>query len=343
MLLKNIEWRQIKMANSIRVIQYGLGPIGCATAQYIIERQGLELVGGVDIDSNKIGRDLGDVIGTPNSLGLSIKKTIGEVLADTHADVVLQTTNSYFDLFKTQVIEILEAGLDIVSTSEELSFPWIANKKIGEEIDAVAKRVGKTVLGTGVNPGFLMDALPLNLTSICQQVNHISAARNINASERRGPFQKKIGSGMSVDEFKAKMDEGRMGHVGLPESVGMIFDTFGKNLKNYESSVEPVVAEKLTKTDFVEVEPGKVIGLKQVARGYTEGEEFVKLTFIAALDYDHGGDVIQITGKPNLEVNLKGTNGDIATVAIAVNAINRVHPAAPGLVTMRDLPIVHAG
>ncbi len=331
------------MANSIRVIQYGLGPIGCATAKYIIERKGLELVGGVDIDSSKIGRDVGEIIGITSNLGLSIKKTIGEVLAGTNADVVLQTTNSYFDLFKTQIIELLEAGLDIVSTSEELSFPWIANKAIGEEIDAVAKRVGKTVLGTGVNPGFLMDALPLNLTAICQQVNHISAARNINASERRGPFQKKIGAGMSVDEFMAKMDEGRLGHVGLPESVGMIFDTFGKNLKNYESSVEPVVAEKLTKTDFFEVEPRKVIGLKQVARGYTEGEEFVKLTFVAALDYDHDGDVVQIKGKPNLEVNLKGTNGDIATVAIAVNAINRVHPAAPGLVTMRDLPIVHAG
>ena len=331
------------MANSIRVIQYGLGPIGCATAQYIIEHRGLELVGGVDIDSNKIERDIGHVIGITKTLGLSIKKTIGEVLADTTADVVMQTTNSYFDLFKTQIIDILEAGLDIVSTSEELSFPWIANKKNGEEIDAVAKRVGKTVLGTGVNPGFLMDALPLNLTSICQQVDHISVTRNVNASERRGPFQKKIGSGMSVDEFMAKMDEGRMGHVGLPESVGMIFDTFGKNLKNYEASVEPVVAEKLTKTDFFQVEPGKVKGLKQVARGYTEDEEFVKLTFIAALDYDHGGDVIKITGKPNLEVNLKGTNGDIATAAIAVNAIKRVHPAAPGLVTMRDLPIVHAG
>ena len=164
--------------------------------------------------------------------------------------------------------------------------------------------------------------------------------RVINASTRRGPFQAKIGSGMTVDDFKAKMDAGRMGHVGLPESVGMVFHTLGKKLARYESSVEPVVADRLIKTDYLEVQPGQVKGLKQVARGYSDGGEFMTLTFIAALEAGDDGDTIKITGKPDLEVKLKGTNGDIATVAIAVNAIRRVKEAAPGLVTMRDLPIV---
>jgi 4-hydroxy-tetrahydrodipicolinate reductase len=204
----------------------------------------------------------------------------------------------------------------------------------------VAKKAGKTVLGTGVNPGYLMDTLPLSLTGICQQVNHIAVTRVINASERRGPFQAKIGSGMTVADFNAKMAEGRMGHVGLPESIGMIFDTLGKDLANYESSVEPVIAQKLTKTDYFEVPAGQVKGLKQVAHGYSADGEFVTLTFIAALAMEDDGDVVQITGKPNLEVKLKGTNGDLATVAIAVNAVRRVMEAAPGLVTMRDLPVV---
>jgi 4-hydroxy-tetrahydrodipicolinate reductase len=326
------------MSDNIRVIQYGLGPIGSAVAQHIAERDRLELVGGVDIDPAKVGQDVGHVIGLTHPLGFPVVEELSQVKAK--ADVVAHATSSYFDLFKDQIIEILEAGLDIVSTAEELSFPWLSHTAEAAEVDEIARRVGKTVLGTGVNPGFLMDSLPLNLTGICQQVERIDVTRIINASTRRGPFQAKIGSGMTVEAFEAKMAEGRMGHVGLPESVDMVFDTLGKKLARYESGVEPVVAEQEIKTDFFTVAPGRVRGLKQVARGHTDEGEFMTLTFIAALDEEDDGDTITITGRPDLEVKLKGTNGDIATVAIAVNAIRRVRDAPPGLVTMRDLPIV---
>lgn len=330
------------MADQIRVIQYGLGPIGAAVARLAAEREGLELVGGVDIVPDKVGKDVGEVIGLGRTLGFDTTKTLAETLKKSKADVVLHTTNSYFDLFKPQIMEILDAGLDIVSTSEELSFPWRDNKGEAEEIDKAAKKTGKTVLGTGVNPGFLMDSLPLNLTSICQRVDRVDIVRVINASERRGPFQAKIGSGMTVEAFKAKMAEGRMGHVGLPESMAMLFNTLGRELVRYEDKIEPVVAEVLTKTDHFTVEPGMAKGLKQVGRGYTKDGEFATMAFIAALAMKDDGDTITITGHPNLEVKLKGTNGDYCTVAMAVNAVRRVHEAEPGLVTMRDLPIVTA-
>ncbi|HSJ56305.1 MAG TPA: dihydrodipicolinate reductase [Anaerolineae bacterium] len=328
------------MADTIRVIQYGLGPIGSAVARHIVERDGLELVGGVDVDPAKVGKDVGEVIGLGRSLGLVVESRLADVLARTGADAALHTTSSYFPLFKDQILEILDAGLDIVSTAEELSFPWIVNHEDAADIDAAARRAGKTVLGTGVNPGFLMDSLPLFATAICQRVDKIEITRVVNASTRRGPFQAKIGSGMTVEAFNAKMAEGRMGHVGLPESIGMIFDTLGKGLARYESAVEPVVAEEPIKTDYFDVQPGYVRGLKQVASGYTDEGPFVTLTFIAALDAGDEADTIRISGKPNLEIVLHGTNGDLATVAIAVNAVRRVVEAEPGLVTMRDLPIV---
>jgi 2,4-diaminopentanoate dehydrogenase len=328
------------MSKEIRVIQYGLGPIGSAVARHVVEREGLELVGGVDIDPAKVGKDVGEVIGLDRDLGFSVAESLADVLAQAKADVALHTTSSYFDLFKSQIVEILEAGLDVVSTAEELSFPWLDHVEDAAAIDDAAKRAGKTVLGTGVNPGFLMDSLPLNLTAICQRVDRIDVTRVINASTRRGPFQAKIGSGMTVEDFEAKMAAGRMGHVGLPESVGMVFHTLGKELADYESGVEPVVADQPVKTDYFDVQPGQVRGLKQVARAYTDEDEFMTLTFIAALEAENEADTIKITGRPNLEVTLKGTNGDIATVAIAVNAIRRVREAAPGLVTMRDLPVV---
>jgi len=326
----------------ICVIQYGLGPIGCSTARTILARENLELVGAVDIDPAKAGKDLGDLL-DGKKLGIKVVKSVADVLARTKADVVMHTTNSYFDLFKGQILEILKAGLDVVSTSEELSFPWLAHPKEARAIDAAAKRAGKTVLATGVNPGFLMDSLPLFLTAISERVDRIEISRIQNASLRRGPFQKKIGSGLTREQFKAAMAQGRMAHVGLVQSVGMIFDTLGKKLVKYEETIDPVLAPKPIKTDFYEVKRGQPCGLNQVARGYDEKGEFLTLTFIAALDSRVDEDRIKITGQPNLNVVLKGTHGDVATRSIAVNAIRRVKEAAPGLMTMRDLPIVTIG
>ena len=326
------------MGDQVRVIQYGLGPIGSAVARHVTERSGLELVGGIDVAPEKIGQDVGQAIGLGRALGFPVAGRLGDV--PTGADVVLHTTSSYFDLFKGQILEILEAGYDIVSTAEELSFPWLSHAADAAEIDAAAKRAGKTVLGTGVNPGFLMDSLPVFLTAICQRVDRIDVTRAMNASVRRGPFQAKIGSGMSVEAFNHKMAQGRMGHVGLPESMAMLFEALGRRLARYEATVQPVIAERPVRTDHFDVEPGRVRGLKQVARGYTEDGEFATLTFYAALDAEEDGDTVRITGKPDLEVKLKGTNGDIATVAIAVNAIRTVVGAEPGLVTMLDVPLV---
>ncbi len=324
----------------IRVVQYGLGPIGSAMARHVVEREGVELVGGVDIDPAKVGRDIGDVVGLGSPLGIPVTRNIARALEKRPADVVLHTTGSFFDLFETQILEVLGEGLDVVSTSEELSFPWLAHPEAAARIDAAARQAGKTVLGTGVNPGFLMDTLPLHLTAISQRVDRIDVTRRMNASARRGPFQAKIGAGMTVEAFSMQMKKGRMGHVGLPESMGMVFHTLGKALARYESAVEPVVADHAVTTEYCTVKPGQVRGLKQVARGYTDAGEFMTLTFMAALDEAGDGDTIRITGRPDLEMRLQGTNGDIATVAITVNAVRRVYEAPPGLVTMRDLPIV---
>ncbi len=328
------------MSDRIRIIQYGLGSIGRGAARLVSEREALQLVGGVDIDPEKVGQDLGDLLELGAPLGVAVRERLAAVLSRTGADVVIHTTSSYFDRFSPEIVEILEAGLDVVSTAEELSFPWLAHRSQATEIDAIARRAGKTVLGTGVNPGFLMDALPVSLSAICQSVDHIRIERVINASARRRPFQAKIGSGMRVEDFNSKMEAGRMGHVGLPESMGMLFHAFGKELAHYESSVEPVIAEVITRTSHFEVQPGEVKGLRQVARGFTKEGEFASLTFIAGLAMEGEGDTIQISGIPDLRIMLKGTNGDLATVAIAVNAVRRVREAEPGLKTMLDLPML---
>lgn len=328
------------MRDEIRVIQYGLGPIGRAVARHVVEREGLTLVGGVDVDPAMVGQDVGTVIGLEKPLGFAVADRLADVLARTSADVILHTTSSYLAAVKPQILEIVAAGLDVVSTTEELSYPWVLHPEEAAEIDEAARRAGVTVLATGVNPGFLMDTLPLALSGICQQVTHIEVRRTMNASTRRGPFQFKIGSGMTVEAFRAAMEAGRMGHVGLPESTGMVFSTLGMDLVHYETEVEPIVAETPIRTEHVEVLAGQVRGLRQVARAYTAEGEFLKLVFVAALEGGEEGDTIRITGTPTLEVTLHGTNGDLATVGIVINAVRRAREAGPGLVTMRDLPVV---
>ncbi len=328
------------MPEKIRVIQYGMGEIGRRIARLILEKNHLVLVGAVDLDPHKADKDAGQVIGLQEPLGFPVTKDLKSTLQRTLADVVVHSTSSTFSQFKKQILEILDAGMDVVSTSEELSFPWIRHYKDAKELDAFAKQAAKTVLGTGVNPGFLMDTLPLLMTGICEHVNQIDITRRINASKRRGSFQMKIGSGMSVDSFYAKMAAGEMGHIGLPESTAMVFDTLGMQLVDYTDEVEPIQAQGNINSGTINVQPGQVCGLKQVAQGYNENGLFLRLTFIAALDLEKEGDIIRITGSPNMLVELNGTNGDIATRAIAVNAIHRVKDAQPGLLTMRDIPII---
>ena len=328
------------MIDDIRVIQYGLGPIGCAIAHQLTKRHGLTLVGSVEIDPAKVGKDLGETIGLDRPLGVTVAESLKKALAQAKADLVVHTTSSHFSAFLPQIIEILKAGLDVVSTAEELSFPWLAHPEEAAEIDAVAKSVGKNCARYR-GESWLSYGRPTTLPD--QPLPTSGPHRGDTGNQRlrpAGPFQKKIGSGMTVETFNAKMASSEMGHVGLPESVGMLVLTLGKHLVRTESSVEPVIAEHAIKTSAVDVEPGQVRGLKQVVRAYTDEGEFMTLTFLAALEEEDEKDTIKLTGKPNLEVTLQGTNGDIATVAIVVNAIWPVKEARPGLLTMPDLPLL---
>lgn len=328
----------------IKVIHFGLGPIGCAMARLVAQRANLQIVGAVDIDPAKIGKDLGEVAGLGKNIGVKIMSSLEDVLQNTDAQIVVHTTASYFDVFENQILNILGHKLNVVSTAEELSFPWHHNPKQAKRIDDAAKKNGVSVLGTGINPGFLMDSLPLNLTALSQNVESIDIRRAQNASTRRGPFQKKIGSGMTAEEFKAAMKTGRMGHVGLPQSMAMIFDAFGKKLAKYKQKIVPVLAKKEIKTEHFTVPEGFCIGLKQTAKGLDEnGIVFCTMTFVAFLDNKEDRDTIKIAGTPNLKVTLEGANGDIGTAAITINAIARVVNSPAGLVTMKDLPIVSCG
>ena len=323
----------------IRVIQYGVGPIGAGMVRLMAQKPELNIIGAIDVDPQKAGRDLGEVAGAGRELGVKISADAESVLA-MNADVVVHTTSSYLKSVEKQLLDCIEAEMHVVSTCEELSYPFRKHPELSHKLDEAAKRNGVVILGTGVNPGFAMDKMILTLATACQNVTGASAHRIVNASKRRQPLQAKIGSGLTVEEFHQKVKDGIIKHHGLPESVGMVADSLALPVDDITEIIEPVVATERVVTDYFDVPAGKVVGVRQVARGASNGKESVNLKlemYLGALD---SIDTVTVKGTPELTLNIPGgIHGDLATAAITVNCIPALFEMRPGLRTSKDTPM----
>ena len=323
-----------------KVVAIGLGPLGRRVVRYAVERGNLKIVGAVDIAPEKIGKDLGTLCGL-KKIGVTVRKDLKTALKGRKADVALLTTVSSIEQLEPQVAEIAGYKLDIVSTCEELAFPYKTAPAVAKRIDALCKRHHVTCLGTGVNPGFLMDFLPAVLTAVNQDVKKITVKRIQDASVRRVPFQQKIGAGLTVDEIQTKKAAGTLRHVGLPESVAMIAHAMGWKLTKITETLRAVTAKKLITSGYKPIKPGMARGVEQFGRGYIGSRQVITLHFRAAVGEPESYDRIEVTGEPNIVSMIDGgVNGDIATCAIVLNAIRSVMVAEPGLKTMLDVPAV---
>ena len=328
------------MASSIRVLHFGLGPIGAAIAKQIAARRGFTIVGAVDIDPAKAGEDLSKVVGLPKRIGVRVRADAAAALKTTKPDVVIHCTSSSLKTVLPQFATILKSKTPIVSTTEELSYPSQSNRRIAKEIDAMARKARVAVLGTGVNPGFAMDALPIMMTAVCERVDRITVNRIQDARIRRIPFQMKIGSGLTRAQFARKVEEGTVRHVGLTESVSMIADAMGWKLDRITDNIKPKIAKATVASEYLAVDPGYVCGIIQDGVGYRKGEPLIRLHMEAYLGAPETYDQVDIEGSPRLSAKFDGgIHGDVATASITVNSIASVLGAAPGLHTMRDLPL----
>jgi 2,4-diaminopentanoate dehydrogenase len=324
----------------IRAIQYGVGPIGASIARLMREKQAIEICGAIDTDPGKAGRDLGEVVGAPDApWGVKISADAKDVLEQA-ADIVIHSTSSSLPKVLDQLIACLEAESCVVSTCEELSYPYRKYPEAAAKLDATAKDWGVALVGTGVNPGFVMDKLVITLAAVSQQIEHAKALRVVDASTRRLPLQKKIGAGMSVEEFRQQVDAGVIKHVGLPESVAMVADSLNLAVDNITETIEPVIAKEPVRTEFLSVEPGQAAGVHQIARGTAGGEELVYLELQMYVGAKEPHDTVQLKGRPNISLVIPGgSHGDIATASVVVNSIPVILDAPAGLRTARDLPI----
>ena len=324
----------------IRVIHFGLGPIGAAVVRQVAVRQGFKIVGAVDIDPAKVGRDLGEVTRLGRKLKVTVSDNAKKAIKAAKPDVAVLCTNSSLKKVMPQIEAILQMRVPIVSTTEELAYPTKGNMRYARAIHAMAKKYLVAVLGSGVNPGVVMDALPVMLTCLCERVEAIRVDRVQDARIRRLPFQQKIGAGLTREQFQRKVDDATVRHVGLAESVSMIAETLGWKLDRITDEIQPKIASEGVASEFLAVDPGYVCGIVQVGVGYRHGTPVITLHMEAYLGAPESYDAVEITGSPALKMKIAGgVHGDIATASIAVNSLPKILAADPGLHTMRDMPI----
>ncbi|MGH9614925.1 MAG: NAD(P)H-dependent amine dehydrogenase family protein [Bryobacteraceae bacterium] len=328
------------MKKKIRAIQYGVGPIGAAIVRLMREKQSIEIIGAIDSDPDKAGQDLGDIVGAADApWGVPVTNDAAAMLGES-ADVVIHSTSSHLPSVIDQLMACLAAETCVVSTCEELAYPYRKYPKLAEQLDAEAKTWGVALIGTGINPGFVMDKLLITLSAASQEILSARAVRIVDASKRRLPLQKKVGAGMSVEEFRAQVAEGAIKHHGLPESMAMVSDALGLGVDEITETIEPVVAREFIKTPFLEVNAGQVAGVHQIARGYAGGIEKLYMELQMFVGAKEPSDMVEIAGNPNLSLTIPGgTHGDVATASVVVNCIPEILAAPAGLRTSRDLPM----
>jgi len=325
-------------ANSapVPVVVMGLGAIGREIARAALQSEEVTLVAAVDTHPALVGKRL-DALGVASPL--EVEPMLRRGPARQRRPVVLHATGSSLAAVAEQLLAAVREGHSVVSTCEELAFPWVRHPELAEKLERAAQRAGVSILGTGVNPGFVLDRLVATLGQTLGPVRHVLARRVVDARGRREALQRKIGAGLTEDEFDALAAGGAVGHVGLLESAALCALGLGMDLEEYEEEVAPVIAHEDIPGGAFLIPRGRVAGVNQVVVGLEDGQERLRLELLLALGAEPSGDQIVIEADTRLTLDIPGgIPGDSATAQLVVHAAPRVASAESGLLTVLDLP-----
>ena len=326
-----------------RVIVIGMGPIGVNCARAVLADSGMNLTGLVDLDPKKVGKtldELGTQLSTP-AASPRVTANVSEALGPQSGDVAIVTTTSKFDKLIPTLRELMAAKLHVVSSCEEMSWPGYLYPELAAQIDEEAKRAGVALLGTGVNPGFVMDFLPLVLSSMVTTVTAVKVSRRVDAGTRREPLQRKVGATMSVQQFNSLKAEGKIGHMGIAESVALIAAGLGREVqrRTVQVGLEAVLADHEIPSLLGPIRPGQVRGMRNTAH-WNGGGLTIELDLVMAVGERDPQDSIELSGPMPLKLTIPGgTPGDSATVAALVNFARVVPKVSAGLKTMLEVPV----
>ena len=330
------------MPRTLKVAVAGLGPVGQAVARLVLQTPGLKLAAAADLAARHAGLDLGSVLGLPRKLGVKIDGDPERWLRKVRADVAFVCTSSLLKEVRPQVMSLVGHRMHVLTSCEELAHPASSQLSAFREIDrqARARKVG--VLATGVNPGFAMDALALTLTGPCAKVRRVAVTRVVDAGGKL-TIQRRVGAGLNLGQFRRALTEGTIRHVGLPQSAQMIAAALGWKLDRLDETVEPAIAPRDLDTEYLRIPAGAVAGLKQCLRAYRGDELAISLDLQVYVGAESPRDHVLVDGDPPIDATIAGgLSSEASTAALLVNSLARVLASPPGLLTVKDLPLVHA-
>ncbi|MDI3548877.1 MAG: 2,4-diaminopentanoate dehydrogenase [Halanaerobiales bacterium] len=332
---------------NVKVVLWGLGSMGSGMAKFLVDKKGVEIVGAIASRKSKAGRDLGHLLELNRELGIRVTNNPEDVIKE-DVDIVLHATSSFLKDIFPQLELILKKKVNVISIAEEMAYPQAEDEELTKKLDLLAKENNVSLLGTGINPGFVLDLLILTLTGACARVDRIKASR-VNDLSPFGPtVMKTQGVGTTAEEFEKGIRDGSIvGHIGFKESISMIADRLGWELDEIVQTREPIISNTHRETPHVKVEPGMVAGCRHIAYGMKDGEQVIVLEHPQQIHPEkegtETGDYIQIEGVPEINMAIKPEiPGGIGTMAVAINMIPHVVKGKPGLLTMKDLPVPSA-
>ena len=329
--------RTIPVDPTLRLLHVGLGPLGLLIEADLLARRIGRVVAAVDMAPELAGKSLASLLpGAPADV--RVLRSLAEIRDWEMFDAAIVTTSSDLracaDTFRT----LLERGVPVVSTCEELVFPWLRHRELADELDQLARARGTQLLGTGVNPGFVMDALPVFASGVCNAVRSVHMYRIQDASTRRVPFQQKIGAGLDVATFRARIADGSLRHVGLGESLHFVAQRLGFEVERWSETIEPVLATAPLACALGPIPIGHAAGVRQTAQGICGGKPLIQLEFQAAIGQTDPHDRVLLDSDPPIDLVIKGgVHGDVATSAIVINSLQPLITAEPGLHTMATI------
>lgn len=335
---------------NVKVAVWGFGAMGSGITRVLLRRKGVDVVGVCDIHPQRVGKSIYTLLdmdraGRPD---VTVVPEIGDALCGGKCDICVIATDSFTQKVFPKIKAVVELGVNVVTTAEEMSYPAAKNPELTAEIDRLAKEHGVSVLGTGINPGLIMDILAVCLTGCMTDVDSVQCKR-VNSLSPFGPaVMEEQGVGLSVEAFKAGVADGSLaGHVGFAESVGLISEALGWKLSGFQQQMEPIVTSVDRKAPYGFAKAGDVAGVNMTGQGMVDGQ--VKIDMIhpqqiePELEGTHTGDYINLMGDPEVHMEIRPeVNGGVGTIAMCANMIPHVINAEPGLRTMLDLPVPRA-
>ena len=335
---------------NVKVAIWGFGAMGSGIAKVLLNKKGVDIVGVCDIHPARVGKSIFELLGVERGdrADVTVNPEIKEVVHDGNCDICVLATDSFTRKAFDKIKYIVSQKVNVVATAEEMSYPKAQEPELAAEMDRLAKENGVSILGTGINPGLMMDLLAVCLSGCMTDVEKVTC-RRVNSLSPFGPaVMEEQGVGLTVEAFMKGVEDGTLaGHVGFAESVGMIAEALGWNVEKFEQQMKPIVTSVDRKSPYGFAKAGDVAGVNMTGQGYVDGQ--VKIDMIhpqqiePEMEGTHTGDYIVLEGTPKVNMSIQPeVDGGIGTIAMVVNMIPHVINARPGLKTMLDLPVPRA-